>query len=657
MHRIARVTRPVLVAASGATLALAVLLAASRGEPTSASDASAPAPIKTVSCPEEAVAIERRARCGFVRLPLDREKPAGEKIRIYFELYPRRDRARPAVATVLSIEGGPGYPTAADRDARAEVWRPVSERHDLLLVDLRGTGESDALGCKAFSRSSVGYAERAGRCARQIGPDRDLYSTSQAVQDLEEVLRALDAGQVDMYGDSYGSYAAQAFALRYPERLRSLTLDGTYPLPGSDPAAADLVEAGRLGLELTCQRSPGCPPAAQGDPVALVSRFADRVRADPIDGFAPDGDGARTRVHLDADALVQIFSAGYYFPGLWRDLPAAILAAEQGNTAPILRLGAETVTVDAGGEDPPSSSEALYLAVICHDYPELWDLDTPIADRPAEVERRLAAYPAGTFEPFTGSEWTGTDFEGWLACLRWPSPEREDPPDPPGADYPDVPTLVLNGDLDTITASSEASEVARRFPNSAFVEVQNSFHVTAIYDKDDCASRIYIRFVATLDPGDTSCAQRVAEPHVVPLFATRLQEVAAPEPAKGDESRRSDKQLAAAAAATVADVVARWGVNYDGTSVGLHGGSWGYTGDDPIDFELSRVELVPGVKVSGTASWSVRNGTITARVSALAPDGTTARVRISWSTRQQRAEATLKGVVAARRLVATMTAP
>jgi pimeloyl-ACP methyl ester carboxylesterase len=657
MRTIARVARPVLIAVSGATLVLAVIISASRGEPTSAADASVPAPVKTVSCPDEAVAIERRVECGFVKQPLDREKPAGQKINIYFELYPHSNRARPTLATVVSIEGGPGYPTAADRDARAELWQPVSDRHDLLLVDLRGTGESDALGCKAFANSSVDYIERAGRCATQIGPTRDLYSTSQAVQDIEEVLRSLDAGQVDMYGDSYGSYAAQAFALRYPERLRSLTLDGTYLLPGSDAAAADLAEAGRLGLGLTCDRSPGCPAAARDDPVALVSRFAERVRADPIDGFGPDGDGTRTRVHLDADALVQIFASGYYFPGLWRDLPAALLAADEGNLAPILRLGAETVTVDAGGEDPPSSSEALYLAVICHDYPELWDLDTPIADRPAEVEQRLAAYPDGTFEPFTGSEWTGTDFEGWLACLRWPSPVRSDPPDPPDADYPDVPTLVLNGDLDTITSSSGAREVARRFPNSTYVDVQNSFHVTAISDKDDCASRIYVHFVETLNAGNTSCARKIAEPHLVPLFASRLQDVAAADPAKGDASRRSDRQLAAAAAATIADVVARWWVNYDATSVGLHGGKWSYEGDDPIVFDLKAVELVPGVEVSGTASWNIDKGSITAHVTTRADDPKKADLRIEWSTRERRATATLTGDVAGRKLAATMPAP
>ena len=251
--------RLLLAAASGLTLAVAAGISATREAPAAAPQLGPPAKVETIACPDEATAIEMRVKCGYVRLPLDRRKPAGKKIKIYFEHYPHSERGRPALSTVLSIEGGPGYPTAADRDGRAELWRPVSERRDLLLVDLRGTGESDALGCKAFESSTANYAERAGRCAQQIGPERDLYSTSQAVQDLEAVLRALDAGKVDLYGDSYGTYAAQAFALRFPERLRSLTVDGAYPLPGTDPAAADLVEAGRRGLELACERSPAAP--------------------------------------------------------------------------------------------------------------------------------------------------------------------------------------------------------------------------------------------------------------------------------------------------------------------------------------------------------------------------------------------------------------
>ena len=190
--------------------------------------------IVQVACPRKRPA----AQCGFVRVPLDRRFPNGRTIRIYFERYFRTQRSRPAISTVLSIEGGPGFSTTADRAARLQLWRPVSARRDLLLVDLRGTGRSGALNCPAFRRHILRATSlRAGRCAAQLGPRRDDYDTSQSVQDLAVVLNAIHAGKVDLYGDSYGSYAAQAFAIRYPHRLRSLVLDGTYQLPGHRPRA------------------------------------------------------------------------------------------------------------------------------------------------------------------------------------------------------------------------------------------------------------------------------------------------------------------------------------------------------------------------------------------------------------------------------------
>ena len=220
-----------------------------------------------------------------------------------------------------------------------------------------------------------------------------------------------------------------------------------------------------------------------------------------------------------------------------------------------------------------------------------------------------------------------------------------------------MPTLVLNGDLDTITTSAQAAEVAERFSESTFVEVRNSVHVTALYDRDQCASRIYIRFLKTLDPGDTSCASRVPELHLVPRFATRVQDVAPADPAPGDDSRRSDRQLGAAAAATVADVLARWWVNFDGDSVGLRGGAWSYEGDDPVVFSLDAVEFVPDAKVTGTAHWNVDDRTFAARVDVSGPGGATGELRIAWPLSVQRATATLSGEIAGRRFAATMPAP
>ena len=443
-----------------------------------------PPPVIAAPCPAEATAIASGVRCGFVRVPLDRARGGGATIRIYFERYPRSDRARTRQSTVVSLEGGPGYGVTPGREQRAELWRPVSRRRDLVLVDLRGTGRSAALACDALARSTRGYIARAGRCARQLGPRRDLYATGDAADDVEDVLRALGAGRIDLYGDSYGTYAAQAYAVRHARRVRSLTLDAAYPLRGTDPAYADLVAAFRRGLRLTCARRPRCPARVGTDPVELVARLAWRVRRRPIVGAAPDGEGNPIRVRVDEVALAQAAGASYYSYAIWRELLAAAAAALRGQDRPLLRLVAEHVLDEAGEADVSSFSDPLYLAVTCHDYPQLWDPTTPIALRPRDVRQRLAAYPPGTFAPFSARAWTGADYEGALSCLRWPSPAAGQRPEPEGVVYPRVPTLVLNGDLDTITSSAGARDVAALFPAARFVEVRNSVHVTALGDRD-----------------------------------------------------------------------------------------------------------------------------------------------------------------------------
>ena len=593
--------------------------------------------------------------CGFVRVPLTRSLPDGRTIRIYFEHRSRSDRSRAPVSTVLSVEGGPGFSTTADRSARIQLWRPLSARRDLLLVDLRGTGRSEPLDCPAFRRHILGYIARAARCAAQLGPARDAFDTSQSVQDLAAVLRALNIGRVDLYGDSYGSYAAQAFALRYPGKLRSLVLDGTYQLPGSDPALADLAASTRSSLRLACGRRPGCP-AGRTDPVRAVERLVAQVRQHPIVGTAPNGDGTPTHVRVDEDALVQVLMSGFYYQGVWRDILASARSAGAGDPQPLLRLAAETVTTDGPNGDPRLYSESLYLAVICHDYPELWSPATPISQRPAEVRSALAAYPAGTFAPFSAAAWTGTDFEGALACLRWPSPARPDPPAPPSATYPRVPTLILNGDLDNITPLSDATIVASRFPRSTLVDVENAGHVTALLDQNDCASVIYLHFVADLRAGDTSCAHRTPEVRVVPAFARSASAVAPARAGRRDTSTLLDRRVAAAAAETVADALQRWWVNYDGTGVGLRGGRWSYSGGNLTTFVLRRDVFVPGVAVSGTVHWTYTTGHVRA-VLVVHAGSTVERLRMRWSEQVRAAMADIDGHADGRPLHAHMLAP
>ena len=615
---------------------------------------SPPAPPPPISASCAHAASSAGARCGFVRVPIDHANPSGTKIRVYYEFYPATDTG-PVASTVLSIEGGPGYSTTADRSGRIALWKPLSAHRNLLLVDLRGTGRSGALACKAFADHILGYIDRAGRCARQLGPRIRYYDTSQSVQDLESVLESLKLGKIDLYGDSYGSYAAQAFALRFPWRLRSLTLDSTYQLPGSDPAFADLAGASRDALVLSCERTPTCQ--AHHDPLGVIAALVQRVRQHPITGTAPDGDGHLTHVVVTEDTVVQAVQFGFAWLGVYRDLIPAALAAQQGDTQPLLRLIAETEAVDGGAGAPRSFSEGLYDAVICHDYPQLWPASTPISQRPGVAAQELAHYPQSAFYPFSTAAWTGTDYEGALACLKWPdSPSASDPPVPPGTPYPHVPTLVMAGDMDNITPLSDNKVVASRFPDSALVVVHNNNHVQAEYDDNSCGSVIYENFVRNLTPGDTSCAAHVAPVRVVPRYPLALHQVTPVLASTGNKAPLVARRLAAAAAATVADAIDQWWVNYSGTDRGLRGGRWSYHSFPTTVFTFKSTQFVPGVAVSGTAKWNYDTGPVVVHVTVRG-GGTSGNLAMHWSMQGPASQAVITGRVGGAALRAHMLAP
>ena len=76
--------------------------------------------------------------------------------------------------------------------------------------------------------------------------------------------------------------------------------------------------------------------------------------------------------------------------------------------------------------------------------------------------------------------------------------------------FPNVPTLVLSGDLDSVTSVTDAQQVTDQFPNATHVIIPNLPHVVAGGDLVGCASSIVLHFVQDLAPGDTSCTKQGA---------------------------------------------------------------------------------------------------------------------------------------------------
>ena len=162
-----------------------------------------------------------------------------------------------------------------------------------------------------------------------------------------------------------------------------------------------------------------------------------------------------------------------------------------------------------------------------------------------------------------------------------------------------MPTLVLSGELDSITTPAEAAMVTRQFPRAKHIVVANSFHVDAVGDTDDCAVQILRRFVTTPTRWPKhGCASRVAPVRTMGSFPRTLHAV----PAGTGHGTQLARRVAPAAAATVADLIDRWWNNYSGHGFGLRGGRWSYTGDRTTVFHLHGVRLTSDLAVSGTAT-------------------------------------------------------
>ena len=603
-------------------------------------------------------AVVSHAWCGHLDRLWEPGRPGAGTVRVGFAFAPARDSRRPALGTLVPHEGGPGYSTTGTGPSYAAMYGPMLRRHNLLLVDQRGTGRSTALECPALQNLTIAYSVAAARCGRSLGARSDDYTSARSADDLAAVIHALGLGPVDLYGDSYGTFFAQVFAGRHGGLLRSLVLDGAYPTYGETAWYPTQGPAMRSSFVKACHRSPQCRGHGLGF-LPAMHHVLQQVRRRAWHGVSHDADGRRARVTVNAETLATTAYGATYGPYTYRELTAALRSALRGDRVPLLREVAEAEGGGTNAGPVRAYSEGLDAAVACHDYPQLFDMTaaphTRLRQYHRALTRRTASFPA-TYGPFTVREYARSDWQELDWCTRWPKAAADNaarPPHPRGGRYPRVPTLVLSGELDSITTPAEAAMVTRQFPRAKHIVVANSFHVDAVGDTDDCAVRILRRFVRspyTWPPHE--CAAHVPPVRTMGSFPRSLRGV---RPGSGSGSLLA-RRVAPAAAATVADLTDRWWNNYSGHDVGLRGGHWSYTGDRTTVFHLRGVRLVGDLAVSGIAAWSRYANRMTVRLHVRG-HGRHGALEGTWDTRRLGALATLRGSFGGHPVTVTFGAP
>jgi pimeloyl-ACP methyl ester carboxylesterase len=254
--------------------------------------AAQPQPAYTTQPCDMAVgpAVAARLQCGSLKV----QSPDGSRFQLAVV---RKAAAEPkaGAAPVLYLHGGPGgemtrFMALSDAD--------FVPGHELIAIDMRGSGRSTPLFCPALAEqfsqalatqtddSSLLQSRREAflQCQQQMlaqGYSSADFGSVQTVQDLELLRAELQIEQWHLYGVSYGTVVALQYLAAAPKALVSVTLDSVYP-PDELLSSFKLQQDQWLRqLDQLCQQQPRCSQRFGSMP-ELFNRAQARVSQNPL---------------------------------------------------------------------------------------------------------------------------------------------------------------------------------------------------------------------------------------------------------------------------------------------------------------------------------------------------------------------------------------
>jgi pimeloyl-ACP methyl ester carboxylesterase len=437
------------------------------------------------------------AWCGTLEVIEDRVSGRGRRIALSIVVLPA---VGPRVQDdpLIFLAGGPGQGAARMARQVRDLFRRVQRDRDIVLIDQRGTGRSHPLDCdtpadslRDLLESEAAALERLRVCLDGYDADVRFYTTSHAMDDVDEVRAWLGYDRVNLYGGSYGTRAALEYLRRHGSRVRTVILDGVAPADMRLPLfmARDAQRAlDRLladcEADAACRnRYPGLA-ARIGDLLDRLARSPAHVRVvHPRTGVAED-------VVIEARVIAGILFSALYAPQTAALVPLLVDRASDDDFQGLLALAL------AGEAVADNMSRGMQLSVICSE-------DAPRGN----ADARLREAARSVF---------GTHLLPGLAeaCAIWPAGDVD-----PGFYDPvvsDVPVLILSGDLDPVTPPSWGDAIAGHLTNTRHVVVAGTGHgVVGIA----CGAQLVQDVLArgSVEGLDSGCATRVRRP---PFFLT-----------------------------------------------------------------------------------------------------------------------------------------
>ncbi|MGB9428456.1 MAG: alpha/beta fold hydrolase [Gammaproteobacteria bacterium] len=429
------------------------------------------------------------AKCATLTVPENRADPDGKRIGLHIAVL-RARAGTPAPDPLLFIAGGPGEASTESFVKLAPAFDRIRANRDIVLVDQRGTGQSNALNCPSVpdnnNPSPAEIAQQVQACLKQLPGDPRFYTTTAAVKDLDAVRRALGYDEINLYGISYGTRVALQYLREFPEHVRSVILDGVVPAdlvlgPGVSLDAQQALD----GIFARCAAQPDCHKAFPNLPVTFASLQQTLKQhlitvnlRDPLTG-APL---TETLAWDQAAAAVRFMSYASETAAL---LPLLIHQAGAVHDYAPLMADALLFTHQING----GLALGMNAAVLCTE-------DVPFYANAAATQKALADTYMGAIAV---TQLVDT-------CKYWPrgviAPDFKQPV------VSAKPTLLISGADDPITPPPNAADAARTLSNSLSIVVPGQGHGNAYRG---CVPKLMAQFVeqASVKNLDTNCVKNI----------------------------------------------------------------------------------------------------------------------------------------------------
>jgi pimeloyl-ACP methyl ester carboxylesterase len=434
-------------------------------------------------------------QCTTVPVPIDDANPAGAQAQLAVIKIPASGER---IGALFVNPGGPG---ASAVDAVAAMGfslagSPINEHFDLVGFDPRGVGYSTPeVRCRTdaefdawrrnpmvdYSPAGVAaieqiYRDYAKECADKLGPAfLASVGTASAAKDMDTIRQILGDDTINYLGFSYGTELGTEYVNRFPDRVRTMVLDGAI-----DPAenTVDSIIQQMAGFQTAfnayaadCAKSAGCPLGK--NPAQWVNRF--HALVDPL--VAKPGPTSDPRGLSYQDAITGTFNA-LYTPEYWKFLTSGLLGLQRQNDAgDLLVLADEYDGRDSDGHY--NNGQDAFNAVRCVDNqtptdPAVW----------ADIDKRTRELaPFQSYGQFTG--YAPRDI-----CAFWPVPATSAPhpasPAPPGS------VVVVSTTHDPATPFESGVNLAKQL-DAALVTFDGTQH-TAVFNGDECIDSAIVKY-------------------------------------------------------------------------------------------------------------------------------------------------------------------